>query len=114
VEIAQRELEGEAVAMVALTPWQRRTRFALGFGVTLAALLAAWIYTGVPLAWGKGVVVANSCSGATNSYVCEVETVPEGLRVPVRSGIVVPGGEWVELRRWHNPITGTDTFTMVR
>ena len=103
--------------MSPLTSWQRRTRLTLGLGfvlVTLVALLAAWIYTGVPLAWGKGVVVVNSCRGAANSYMCEVETIPEGLHIPARSVVVVPGGEWVEFRRWHNPITGTDTFTIVR
>jgi hypothetical protein len=60
------------------------------------------------------VQVNRSCARATDGYACRVEFVPDGTRVLAQSDAPVAGGDWVEVRIWHDVVSGTDTYRIVR
>ncbi|MBF6023409.1 hypothetical protein [Lysobacter niastensis] len=80
----------------------------------IAITFALWVATGTPLHWTKGVVLPGSCTREGNSYACQVELVPDGTHVTVRSDAALAAGRGVELRVWHDMVSGTDTYTVVR
>lgn len=84
------------------------------FAVFLAIPFAMWVATGTPLHWTKGVVLPGSCTPVPNAHACEVELVPDGTHVTAQSDAALAGGRWVELRVWHDMVSGTDTYTVVR
>jgi hypothetical protein len=43
-----------------------------------------------------------------------VEFVPDGTRVLAQSDAPVAGGDWVEVRIWHDVVSGIDTYRIVR
>ena len=49
-----------------------------------------------------------------NSYICQVELVPDGAHVAAQSDTAVAGENWVKLRVWHDMVSGTDTYRIVR
>ena len=82
---------------------------------TFGAIIgAAWVATGEPIHWTKGVVVPGSCTRLDPAHLCQVELVPDGEHVRAKSEAALADGEWVKLRVWRNLITGTETYTVVR
>jgi hypothetical protein len=92
----------------------RSRQVALAAVALCVVVAVAMIGTGTPLHWSKGVVVAGSCARAADGHVCQVELVPDGALVTVRSDAALVGGDWVELRVWHDMLSGNDTYTVVR
>jgi hypothetical protein len=97
-----------------LSIMRRRPIYFAAFAISVAITGAAWVTTGQPIHWSKGVVVAGSCTGVDAARVCQVELVPDGARVRAQSDAALTGGDWVELRVWRNLITGTENYTVVR
>lgn len=78
------------------------------------ALAITELATGIPLRWTKGVALRDVCSSTEANYLCQVELVPGGEHVMAASEADIPKGTWVELRVWHDVLSGTDTYTVVR
>ena len=93
---------------------RRRPIYFAALTTSVAILGAAWVTTGQPMHWTKGVVVAGSCTGVDAARVCQVELVPEGTHVRVQTDASLAGGDWVKLRVWRNLISGAETYTVVR
>jgi hypothetical protein len=83
----------------------------LAFGVALL-LLVAWVATGVPLSWAKGVVDPAGCASTEADYLCRVELIPSGDRVEASSGLDLSAGTEVELRVWRSPFSDSRTYTV--
>lgn len=70
--------------------------------------------TGIPLRWTKGVVLRDLCSSTEAEYLCQVELVPDGTHVTAQSESDIAKGTSVELRVWHDVVSGKDSYTVVR
>ena len=94
-----------------MTSLSKRVAFAT---FVLLVLGITGMATGVPLRWTKGVAVSRLCMSTEANYVCQVELVPDGTRVTAESESDLTAGEAVELRVWHDLVTGRDTYKVVR
>jgi hypothetical protein len=92
----------------------RRYRLVALVAFALLVVAATWAVTGVPLRWTRGIVLADSCTGPADAQTCRVELVPDGTQVSAASGTRIEGGRWVELRVWHDLVSGRDTYTIVQ
>jgi hypothetical protein len=84
------------------------------FVLLLAVAFTLWVATGTPVRWTKGIVHGDLCVSTEADYLCRVELVPDGSHVMAASGSDIAKGTWVELRVWHNFVSGKDTYTVVR
>jgi len=99
-----------AVRLTTLTrpPFLRATLAAIAISLPFVLLVTRTFY------WTVGVVLPGSCTPLANAHLCQVELVPDGTHVIARSDSTVPVGNWVKLRAWHNPVSGNNTYTVVR
>jgi hypothetical protein len=88
-------------------------RFAF-VALTVLVLGIAWMVTGIPLRWSTGVVLGDYCKSTEEGYLCQVELVPDGTHVTAESETEHAKGTSVELRVWHNVVSGTDMYRVVR
>ena len=89
-----------------------RIRFAIVTALVIVVMAIAWVMTGVPLRWAKGVV--ESCKPAADAFECRVELIPGGEAIIATSAVAVASGHGVELRVWTEPVRGLRTYMISR